>query len=662
MIVAGVDESKLVTYATEMWRRLKGERLTKEQIWYECWLAYNKKFGRTWAEIAEYRSRRYLPLSFQAVEAVGSQIASGVMPHGDWFSIQGRTPDDDDRAKLMTALLKYQHEKSGFRSKFAQDFVKSALVFGNVPWCVTWKTDWVNIPDVAALGENLANIHMMMEQGSEELPKPSTPQKAVKKYDGPDFKVGNIFDYVQERYYNDVAYAPRIIRSHKTKAYLQQYSVADENGDSLYSNVDKLTDGFSENEPSDFLKRSFEQQMGLIPAVNHMVELLECWGDFEIPSGIGGEKTVYKNHVLVIGNRSTVLRFEPNPFMHGKCPWQMFTLFPIPNEIYGNGLLEPVLDLQDVANVRMNQVIEANALTVNPQFAVVQDGIIDTENFISAPGAIHAVAQQGNIQPLAVPNTSNIGMAEIGFVMSQFNDITGAMKAFSSENYQKSATEIAATSGMANARAAEMIRSFEQNCILPVLDMEVQLNQQLMEDATFIRITEPTNAPTAMDPNSGMPMMPEGPMTVRISPEDILGDFDSIATGATWVANNQQQIQLMIQATQAIAQSPAQSVIKWDEYARTLYQRMDVRDAWKFIKTPQEVQFEQQQAQQQQLAMAAAQQSMGGNGQGAGPANAGASPMPTGMGGIQDMVGVPSGGMPPTGGPAPAQLAGPRIG
>jgi len=128
---------------------------------------------------------------------------------------------------------------------------------------------------------------------------------------------------------------------------------------------------------------------------------------------------------------------------------------------------------------------------------------------------------------------------------------------------------------------------------------------------------------------------------MRISRDEILGDFDLVCVGASWLQKMQQEQGEMIQKTQMIAQSPGANIIKWDDYARELYS--DLPDAWKFIKTKQEIAFEQQ---QQQLAMQQQQQmaQQGGQGQNAGPQNQ------QGNRGTQSVPG--SQGPPPGGGAA----------
>ena len=650
MIIKDVDTSQFATWGATWWAQRKSERLEKERIWQECWLASVSKFGKTWDNLQDFRSKRYIPITQQAVEAVSSHLTQGVMPYDEFFAIYGRTPEDDARAKAMQSLLTWQHMKTGFRTRMHQ-LIKYATIFGNVPYCVNWAERKQLVPDEIGFNQQMMMAQQQAMMGMEPQIPEMAPTIEKRVYDGPILEVGNIFDFCIDRHPNNPDYAPRCMRTFKSKAYLMDMQTND--GYSVYENLDEVHESDGQNDPSDGLKREVYRLEGFIDPPKNAVELLQFEGDLELPTPDG--KRIFKNHILVIANRSKVIRFEPNPFAHGKCSWNMFVLYPEPGEIYGRGIVESTLGLQDVINVRANQVIEANTLVINPVFTNVQDGVFDADEFLSAPGAVYPVAAQGNIQPLHVIPQAALGFQEIGFMMAQHNQSTGAQAAFTTQDYQKSATEVAATAGMSNARTAETIKHLEYNALTPILTMEMLLNQQLMDEAVWIRVVGDINTGTVFDPNTGMPMTVPGPAVMRVAPEDIEGDFDCYAVGASNVANSQQQIGQTIQLISVLAQSPAAQVIKWNELAKDLFQQARIRDAWKFVKTDQEIMLEQQQLFAQQLAMQGPNEGAGGEG---GANKAGSQPRPSGVGSLAGMAEQHGA---PTNGPQPGQLAGSRL-
>jgi hypothetical protein len=389
--------------------------------------------------------------------------------------------------------------------------------------------------------------------------------------------------------------------------------------------------------------------MGFTDNPKDAIELLERWGDFVVETE-EGEKKLFKNHVAVVANRKTLIRFEPNPNAHGLPPHQMFVLQPEPAETYGKGVLEPALGIQDAINVRLNQVIEANALVVNPQYLVRNDGTIDIDSFISAPGALHMVNDVNtSIAPLATPSNASLGFQEIGFLLAQFNEATNAMKAFTTADYQKSATEVAAMQGMANSRFAQMVKHIERTFVMIALRMQIQLNQQFMDEAMWIRVVNPTNVPPALDQFGQPKPVPAWDFVdangrMKVDPEQIQGEYDIYPMGAQWISNNQAAVGMFIQGLQTLGAIPAaQEHIKWDNVAQFFFQMSRIPQSWKLIKSQQEVYFDRFQQQQQQLAMAAQQQALG-----LGPGGAGNDTPQQGGKGIGDMAGTPSGPSMPT--------------
>lgn len=650
MIDPEVNPVAALNAVVETWNRLKQERVEKENIWEECWLAYNSKFGKGYAEVGQFKSRRYLPWSFKAIENGTAQAVQGLMPHDDWFKILGRTPDDDKAAKVMTALMKWQHYRSNFKQKAAM-VVKQARIFGNAPWAINWKQDYIYKPD---LGQHAANMaaYMVDKQSGMEARPPQVPMQVHRNYDGPCLEVGNIFNFVQERHHLDIGYPLRIVRMTCSKAYLEEEAIPNSFGWSKYENIENIHPENTQNERSDTLIRGVEQLLGINDIPVDGVELLIAMGDITMKSD--GENATLRNHIAVVANRRTLIRCEPNPYAHGKCPWNLLTLVPDPIELYGKGDLESALGLQDIANVTANQVIEAAHRIINPEFVAVQDGVFDEDEFISRPGAVHLVAGTAqNLQVLHKPDNTNLGFNQLQFLSGEFNEAANAMTHVA-PGEDPSATLTARMARNEDARTGQMIQHLYETFLIPALQMEIDLNQQFMDEETWVRVIEPAQTP-AMDPISGQPLPYSkyesmGPAPMRITPEEIQGDLDIYPVGADWISNQQQQVQQMAQIGQmAGAIPPAAATIDWAEYIRVCAEKMGIRDTDRFIKSPQRVAYEQY---QQQLAMqdqqAREQQARSGGAQGA-SANRGSAS----VAGQSDGPKPPSnpGGQPSMGGP-----------
>ena len=633
MIVKGTNQQAVVDFVVHKWTSLKGERLTKELIWKECFQAYLSKFGGTWLELANYRSKRYLPLSFQAIENISAQYAQTAMPNEDFFEVCGRTPDDNNRAAYASALLKYQIMNRKLHGKVHKLLLLGAIC-GNVPWCIHWRQDTIERPDFEAFGDIQAQAVL-----DETSPRRfSMPTKTLTLYEGPDIEVGNIFDFVVDRHPDDPTMAFRINRTFKRKVYLDAMN-SPAQGVKLYENLDKVQDTTRNLENSDSMQQEMQAQFGLQPTMEVGVDLYQAEGDFFIKDQ-SGKTRYYKNHIAVVANKDTLLRFEPCPFYHGKPSYQLFKFFEDAGEVYGRGSLENVLDLQDVVNVRMNQLIESNTINCNTQWVYKNDGVIDPNALISMAGGLIETADVNNIKPLTVDPHADLALQEIGFMMAQFNQTTGAQASFTTQNYKKSATEVANEAQADNARDQFMIRHIEQSLIVPMLTMWIQLDQQMMDRPTWVRIMGDSKTGQIYDPTTGEPL-PLDIQGLKVDPEIIAGDFDIIVTGSTAQQRSTQEMQATIQLLQLLLSNNMAGIVKMPELAQQIAKLAKIQGAWKWLKSPMEVQAEQQQqAQQQQAAQQAAPgQGPTGPGQAGGPGGPNSPPGQSGFPGVPSLAG-----------------------
>lgn len=649
MIKPGVPTDQLLQYVVDNWRRLKDERKYKEELWIECFLAFENKFGKTWENLQNYRSKRFLPLTNQAVESVASRWTNAIMPNDAWMNVIGRTPGDDNKAKLAEGLIRWQQYKTNFRNKVSQG-IRGLAIYGNQPYRVRWKQVVAAIPDYETYTAGLASMQL-----SGVAPDP-LGTKPLLKYEGPELELGNIFDFVQDRYADSDESCLRIQRFYKSEPYLRLMAEPDpETGFAAYENIDGLTEASRTIEASDGLQNAANAKLGFQPTAKTGIELLEASGDFVIE--VDGEKQVLENYIVTVANRMKVIRCEPNPYIHGRSNWRNARLFEDPNETYGRGIVEGVLSLQDAVNVRFNQVIDANALTIDPMWQIRSSGVVNEDDLRNMPGGVIEVQQIGDVAPISFVNQSALGMQEIGFILAQFNQYTGAMANFSTEDYKKSATEVASSAQASNAKDAETIRHLENTFVGPVLEDWLSLNQQLMDQEVTVRVMS-DGGNTASDPDTGIPFQ-FGPNDLVVSPEDIAGEFDIRPVGGEWNAMSQQEVAQSIQLMSVMMQNGGAAYIKFPALWATLSERMGLKSSWKWLKSEQEVMLEQ--LQQQQMAIAA--QGPGAQaGPGGGPGMAGGPGAPAGEPGsmgVGSVAGAPESKPPIPGGPAPEQFSGP---
>lgn len=668
MIAPGYDTSAIASWGSQWYEDRKTELQTKHEVWDQCMKAVAFKFGDSWAEVEAYRSQRYLSFPWQAVETVSSSYLNGAIPDNDWFEALGRTPDDDTKAKMAQSLLKWQHFKTDFRQDVAMG-IRMGCIVGNVPWCVDWTEEVVSLPDEEGYAAQLAHIQMMRQMGvtppDGAIPK-AFPYKDVTSYDGPKLKLGNPFDYVQDLRPSDPKFAARGIRFFKSKAYLNEHSQPDPNGYALYENIEAIQDEPTDKDPTDSTQKATLQEKGINPLPKDMVELIQLEGDLEIPN-----MGVFRNHILVIANRRTVIRFEPNPFYYGAPSWNLFTLFPDPFSPFGYGLIEPVLGINDGIQCRFNQVVDANTIAINPTFKYKKNGTFDPDTFETLPGGLVPCDDPTNdLQPLVVPDKGSLGLNEVNYLVGLFNQITGASEVFGGGigGDAASATQASLQAQMGAERRRETLNRIN-SWLMEILRRQASLNMQLMDKPQWIRVTGVPAPPSldgsmeAADPTTGIPYE-MAPQQLEVRPEDIIGEYDIYTVGANQVSQNRQKAQDLFQLTTAILQSPLAEFIKGDKAVQEFYKMGGFADAWKFVKSEREVKIERQQQQAREAMLqqvsAMARQTPGGEGGGQGRAGqTGPEPGPRAL---ASLPGVSEGPGPTPGGPDESQMAGNRLG
>lgn len=705
MAIVGLSPDDYGAVSTQIkaaYDREKRNRYRRERRWIECEYAWDGTFGRTWKHLEAYRSRRFMSLIYEAAEAVVSELIEGVMPNDDFCMFLGREPGDAVRAEVNRALFKYQAYRSDLKER-VEKFARALFVYGTCPFRLTWVDDMTTVPDYRL---TLKEIETGVRPADGSL-----TYRKMSIYSGPVFEMGNIFDFVVVRTSVNRDRPLQILYSVQPASELKEKEQPDASGYAMYVNVGDVQDAnISPKRPSDNDQRTADQKRGLQPDIFKWgVGIYEAHGDIPVRTA-GGGYTIFENHVATCLEDGTLIRFEPNANPSGMSPWRLANWTPHPRDpIYGLGGVEPVLDLMDVVNIRMNQVIDANEITINPMLKAIRDGVFIPEDFISQPGGLVEYGTNGGVDPLVIPSQAALGFQELQFMMGRIDEITVAQRNLSQGGTPISATESSVLAGKVEKRQARMLRRFENTVIRPMLQDWIKLNSAFITEPQVVR-TIGSKMRGVLFTDTGMPILEDGlirqirdlgtqvqaqvqqamqdptgmmqqqiPMVIQaaqmtisqvlannqgasvgvfnVDSGDIAADFDIICLGASMNDNNMQMAQ-KIQLYQIMAQDPEMSAtLKRPELATTLWEDAKVNAPYRFIKSPLEVALDQFSDLLAQLGASIGTiqppplQDTGGMGTASGAAEA------PGMDGPEGVAGGSGDGLPPAGGPAPEQLS-----
>jgi hypothetical protein len=526
MIVPDIKEreQKIVGYINDYRTTLSDARSDREDTWLECMEAYLSKFNKAWVAQArsQNRSRRYLALTWDAVENNHSQLMEMIFPNRNWFFAEprvvgGATELDDTAAPKIRELMKWQHEMSSYHEE-ASELVKWLVILGNACWTTDWHTQrMVDYPVYAqamaaweqeqklawAEYQQLMQEYQLQAQQALEagLPPPPPPPVEMPEqpvgdpkiaYEGPRLRVGNIFNFLIDTEANDPRTAFRVTTFYRSKAYLKRYTEADETGYRVYENLENVQDSDRRTEEDSDRDITVSDTFGVEIPQKGAVKLYECCGDFEVLLGDGtAESKIFRNYIATIANEKTLIRFEPSYLWDPEPHQKLARLIPCPGQTYGIGLVENALGTQDAINARQNQLIDAAAVAINPEFKAINDGIFDPIESRSGPGAIHMVGNMDNLQPVLRDFKGlQLSFSEIGTMKGEFQQLTRSANPFTTQHYKKSATEIARDASVSGSSLKRIAMYVENNAIIPTLNMQLQLNKQYMKKDVVLRVTQ----------------------------------------------------------------------------------------------------------------------------------------------------------------------------
>jgi hypothetical protein len=520
-------ENLVVEYVNDKVKTLKDNRHELEERWMLCVEAYASKFSNaTWvaAAKADNRSTRYVALTWDAVQNIVAQMMTMLFPNDQWFSVEpgrrgGFVMSDDLDAPKIEHLLRYQHGEMQFRSKMRR-MLTWLVITGNCPWAMYWSKDsaadypaysaamakWVQRQaDITAAYNTALDQYAQQTLEARALGVPSdgpAPQRPAEGemptgsssliYEGPKLVIGDPFNFVMDDCANDDLTAFRAANTWRSIAYLRHLQQVDETGYTVYENLEDVQN--SGGHKADHFSRNpaLALAFGMVLPTKSSVSLVEGCGDMELNLGAAdGNGQYIRSWTAVVANNNTLLKCEPTHLWRQEPHLQLARLIDMPGQVYGGGLVENALGLVDATNVRLNQIIDASAVAINPETKVYDDGVYDPENAESGPGAQHIVGDINNLQPLHKDLQGlSLSFTEIGLLTSMVQQMFRSPNASANTRGDSSATRTARDTSVMGGSLQDMARYVEDNALMPILDMQLQHNQQYLDEDIVVKIVQ----------------------------------------------------------------------------------------------------------------------------------------------------------------------------
>lgn len=490
-----------------------------------------------------WRSKVFVPYVYSTVITILSKMVA----NSPVINFVAREDGDDKKAKLNSQLFSYQWEKvKGFLKLV--DWVLVALLFGKGIIKVYWRYE---------------KKRMKTREFSFGGLRKKIVEKTVILFDGPDFEVLDPLDTFIDPQAKTVQEAAWII--HRTYPTIEELKgTLDADGEPLY---DLPSDEEIENssvDPYDSQgttnwKQSRARTTGAFTnAKDDTVsrpELLEHWTD---------------NECFYVLNRKFEIRRTDNQFWHSEKPFIELTDTPNPFDFFKMGVVEPIEQVQHALNDLVNQRLDNINIILNRMWKVGKNADVDEHELVSRPGGIIHANDITQVEAVVTPDVTQSSYAEETNLKADIQQATGV-----SDLYAKGVggdTVVNRTAGGARLIVEESnVRikfrmKFLDAALSDLGHMWHALNEQFIDSDLVIRI-----------------IGPKGHEYVKMTPQDVIGDFDVIpVSGSTEPINKEAQTAQYLNWFQQIVQTfPIWGTavkIDWNQVLRKLSEKMGVSE------------------------------------------------------------------------------------
>lgn len=539
----------------------------------EKWVRWYKLY-RSYTEKKDTGANLFIPYTFSAIESVVPRLISTMFASRPFIGVLPVNEESVDKAKMHEKLLDYQLTQRINTIELASMWIKEALMYGTSHIKPVWRYEIRNVkqkvPVTSILGVSMESKYQDTE---------------IVAYDDPHVEHIDIWDIYVDPDATSVDDAEYVVhRVFRTKEHIKRMA---QNG--IYKNIEKIGNSFSPTSSDEIGSEERMSSIGLSksPKQQDKIELLEYWTD---------------ERIIVVANRSAIIRNEPNPFWHGKKPFIRIVDHPVPHEYYGIGEIEPIEYLQYELNDTRNQRMDNVNLVLNRMWKVLRGADIVPDQLISRPGGFIEVDDMGDIEEVKFTDVTSSSYKEEEEIKRDIDRTVGVFDYARGEttDRRETATTASILSNAANERFKLKVQLMEDMGLRRLGLMLIQLNQQFIDSERVIRVVGD-----------------DGVNFEILSPEDIMGEFDIMPIGSTVepIINKETRVNQLISLYGVMKDSPH---INQSEFLKKILETADIKDTSRII-IPME------QAIQRQM-----QQGMG------------ASPQPGGD--IPQVGGIPNGG------------------
>jgi hypothetical protein len=389
----------------------------------------------------------------------------------------------------VAATLRYALDRDGFASKqrdfMQQDLIAGITVFKDY-WSSVRRDVSLRVPDPLDIQDSFGNVIDRVMTVSEET------RKDVLVADDATCEVRDVRDFFWPSQASTVKKAEWLCdRTWSSVAALERLQAQ-----GVYRNVSKLKGAGSAAVMANISKR--ERRLRGIDRTQDLVEVLEYWTP---------------ERVVTVGNRSVLLRDDPNPFWNGRMPFVVCSAMPDAFQIPGISVVEALAQLQSMLWTLQNQRLDVVRLLAN-LITLIRSDVDDPEAFEWAPNAQWFLEDLSQVDTLKIdPTVATITLQAEALLKGDLQNIMGGLPMNSGVDSNTVDQQTATGVSIITTIAQRIIQARKQHYLWAYAQLGkdfLLLYQQFLPDERVIPIVGAQGADAYH----------------RVSPLDIQGDYE----------------------------------------------------------------------------------------------------------------------------------------
>ncbi len=574
------NKDQIITFVNERYRHSRSAFSRTHQEFLALYKTY-----RAWRSrpLPRHRNNVVLPFAFSSVNTdVAKKLSISFPANEDSIKAVPTGPEDSPRARKLQALLNEQLIDMDVRSK-AGRLITMADVYGTGFSQLGWRFE--------------ERVIKRRVQATSQRERTILENRVM--YDGPELTIWDPMDIFPQPGVACLKEADWVIvkyQLHIDDVKRDKIKVTEDNeevGQWDPAGVAELELG-SHLHDVNRLGEDEALRTGGIGSLKHTrvnseihrgvddkaVSILEYWG--KVPDEMAPDGAIWR--VITVANGHIILRDEPLPYWHGEIPFQSYAPLPDPHFIFGVSKVSIISRFQHIASRFASQKLDVLEMFADPSFYVNRMSQVDTKNLFMAPGRLFfGEGPAGEAMQAIHPDLR--GMQNLYSEIEQLDNWQQRGSGITEElggsgTSRQTAREFLGKQENLGVRMAVESLLFEDQWLIPLVNQQLQLNQQFLESDREVR----TVGGHIANPYTGE-LLPVERETIDL--EDLYGELDIRPVGASESVPRAVKQQNWLALSQVLLNNPLSAqLLNHVAFFRETLRLYQIHNADEFLQVP----------------------------------------------------------------------------